>query len=227
MNRLLHLRCQGVRVGSRHCGDVELVVGGVGAHRLELVGGGVDGSDSRQLGVGSGRDDADDRGRTARGVGLLIGVVRGQADRVADAQTLLLGELRADGDLPGGGGQASAAQGGELAEGRNVLRADGDVGSVAQLLGQVEVQDVPVDASYGGDAVEPGDLVEEGIVQIAPGGMAAPGPLDDDARVTHGQACAGLHLGAEGVGDDEGEGDEGGAHGHGHEGGGGAPNVEQ
>ena len=186
MNRLLHLGRQGDGVGSRFRGDVELVVAGAGAHRPELVGGGVDRSDSRQLGVGAGGDNADDRGCTVRCIGVLIGVVRGEADRVADAEAPLLGQRCADGDLTGGGGQASAAQGGEPAEGRNVLRADGDIGGIAQLLGQIEVEDVPVEAPHGGDPVEGGDPLEESVIQLAPRGLALHGLLDDDARVPHG-----------------------------------------
>ena len=51
-------------------------------------------------------------------------------------------------------------------------------------------------APHGGDPVEGGDLLEEGVIQLAHGGLALGGLLDDDARVPHGQARAGLHLGA-------------------------------
>ena len=92
VGRLLHRGRQGGGVGSRLRGDVELVVAGVGSHRLELVGGGVDRSDPLHLGVGTGGDDADDRGCAVRSLGVVIGVVRGEADRVADAEALLLGQ---------------------------------------------------------------------------------------------------------------------------------------
>jgi hypothetical protein len=60
--------------------------------------------------------------------GLSVVFVLGcEADGVADAQALLLGEVGVDGHLTGGGGEPAAAQGGELGERRDVL--DGDLGS--------------------------------------------------------------------------------------------------
>ena len=160
--------------------------------------------------------------------GLSVVVVLGcEADGVADAQALLLGEVGVDGHLSGCFGESAAAQGGEFGERRDVLRGDLDPGRVLQLLGQVEPQHVPVGTTDGADTVKGGDPVEEGVVQGAFRAVGSTTVLDDDSGVAYGHPRAGLRLSAEGVGDDEGEGDEGGAHGHGHEGGDGSPQVEE
>ena len=138
-----------------------------------------------------------------------------KADGVADTQALLLGEHGVDGHLAGCLGEPTAAQGGELGECWHVLRDD--LGPASQLLGHIEPQQVPVDAADRGDAVKGGDPVEEGVVQGAFRAVGSTTVLDDDSGVAYGHPCAGLRLSAEGVGDDEGEGDEGCAHGHGHE----------
>ena len=225
MNGLRHLgeECAGVR--SRLRLHVQAAVVHTSAHRLELLGGGVEDAGVGLPTVGPGGDDADHRGSRVDGLGVVS--LGREPDGVADAQALLLGEHGVDGDFAGCLGESASAQGGELGKRRDVLRGDLGSDGVAQLLGQVEPQHVPVGAADRGDAVKGGDLVEEVVVQ---GFFSAFGPttiLDDDSGVAYGHPRAGLRLSAEGVGDDEGEGDEGGAHGHGHEGGDGSPQVEE
>ena len=235
---------QGAGTGPWLRRHVQVVVAGDRAHGLELVDRGVDGAPRPlvQARVGPGGDHAHD-GRAgmdyvihAVGVVGVVGAVGAagaavvavlEADGVPDAEPLLLGEAGVDGDLAGADRQTPGRQGGVLAEHGHVPNHDRAAHGARELARQVELEDAPVLAAHGGDAVEVGESGDEGIVEVAVGAAELASRGDDDIGAADGQAGLGLHLGAEGVGEDEGEGDEGGAHGHGHEGRSGAARVEQ
>ena len=88
--------------------------------------------------------------------------------------------------------------------------------------GPIEVGHALDVGAHAGHPGRGGDVLRGALGQV----LAALGQ-DDDVGVAHRGAGGGGELGGEGVGDDEGEGDQGRAQGHRHQGGGGAAGVEQ
>ena len=224
MHHLFDLAHEVVGARSRLGVHVQAVVGGARPHGGQLIDRGVNGAARArvQARVGARGDDAHHGGA---GADIAVVVVL-QADDIAHAERLLLGQVGVDGHLPGTLRQAPGRQGRALAERGHVLGQDHGPHGASELFGQIQSQDVHVLPAHRGHAVQGGQLCDDGVVQ-GPAALGRAGGDDDGVGPAQGQAGVGPHAGGVGVGDDEGEGDQGRAQSHRHQGRGGAAHIQQ